>query len=235
MWGFTLKGGTGTCASFVSGNLTQLAYWLLAPEALGPRGAFHWSTWSSLIRQHFSSVIALELMSFLWASDTAAACAICSCFSSPFGFFFCARGTFFLTRASLNGGKCSGVDSAVARDFPKHRSHTWSYFRKWFLFCGGASCTSAVGGLRLYDGCAAAVSAVGQSRPRFSRASWIPGAGVWSLWFWQHFRLCLSLWRCVTARSPDLLKVRGEEEVKVPNLCCFSCYIKDPCAKVVNT
>lgn len=125
--------------------------------SLGPGGAFHWSTWSPLIRQHFSPVIALELMSFQWATDTAAACLLlCFMFSSLslyFPHFLCESASDL---AVCEWGKCASELNQLSSGFPPYP--TWSYFRKWFLFWWGGLCTpSAVVGL--YD----AVKTVGQT------------------------------------------------------------------------
>lgn len=61
--------------------------------ALGPRGAHHWSTWSLLIRQHSSPVIAVELMSFQWGDwETAAARAFVNIFIALHSFYLRASG-----------------------------------------------------------------------------------------------------------------------------------------------
>ncbi len=217
-------------------NLVLLVYWLHAlAVALGPGGAFHWSTWWPLIRQHFSSVIALELMSFQWVTATTATCVfvrVCvgrSSFSSHFSLFLRAA-AFEL--AACEWGERAELDQ-LSSGFPKAALIHLIIFQEVIFFgLGGLSHISCwrtviVWWLRCSE-------AVGQSRPRFSWASWIPGAGAWSLLFWQHFRLYLSLCRCVTVCTPDLQKVRGEEEVKTPDLLRFSCHITDPCAKVAN-
>lgn len=74
-------------------------------------------------------------MSFQWASDTAAACVFVniyprSLFNSPYISYFYGC---FLTWTFVNGSWIS-----CPRDFLKHRSFTWSYFRKWVLFWGVA-------------------------------------------------------------------------------------------------
>lgn len=166
IWAFILKAQTGTCTSFASGKLLLRVCWFRAlGVALGPRRAFHWSTWCPLIRQHFSSVIVLELMSFQRATETTAACANLSVFfiaRSSFSsrltfFFFCARCSFWLGHLCV--GRAHGVESiSCRRGFPKapliyliiFQEVTYYFGRRGWGVC---FCTSAVGGL--YDGCAA--------------------------------------------------------------------------------
>lgn len=106
-------------------------------------------------------------------------------------------------------GKC-GVESAVLGISESTALDHISGSNLIFFWGGGTleeiSCCWTV--IVWWSPCAETVDCC---RPRSSRASWTPG--VWSLLFWQRFRLFLSLYRCVTVFSSDLLKVRRKEEI----------------------
>lgn len=223
-WSFIWKAKTRSHTFFVSTNLMLLIYWALQ-AALGPRGAFHWSTWSPLIRQHFSPVIALELMSFQWATKTAAACVFVNVFialsSFPCVFLtFYAKAAFDLDISEWR--ECAELNQ-LSSGFPKAPLIYLIIFQEVVLFFGVGVCVGGWGPLahQLLSDCDCMMFELQWNswlvRPRFSRASWTQGAGVWSLLFWQHFRLYLSPYPCVTMCSPHLLKVRGEQEVNMSN------------------
>jgi len=159
-------------------------------------------------------------MSFQWATETEAACVGYLWMFSPvaphilhISHFFVvvvvARGAFGLGRLWM------GNWISCPRDFLTHPLTRSIIFQEVFLFVWGWGWVGRGGGV-LHISCCRIVwwsrcsEPVAQSRPRFSRASCSSRAGLWSLLFWQHFRLYPSLSRCVPVCSPDLLKVRGK-------------------------
>lgn len=190
---------------------------ITGPEvALGPRRTFHGSTWCPLIRQHFSSVIVLELVSF--QRQTAAS--RIGLLSPYFGF----APMRLLTWTSVSGGSTRSWLNQLSPGFPYSTAHILDQISGSHLFRGGRE---LAWGVPLHISCLRTVwwlrcsKTVGPSRPHFSRAPWSQGTGVWSLASWQHSRLYASSCRSVPAFSPALLKVRDNEELKCQLSLCF--------------
>lgn len=248
---FILKADTETGTSFASGKLLLRVCWLR-----GARGGFRTSQSVSLKHMVPTHKTTLLLSNCPGTDvipagdrDNSGSCEFVNVFHrSRFIFLPCL--TFFLLflRARcgfwlghLCVGRAHGVDQSISsrRGFPKAPLIYLIIFQEvtyYFWEEGGwgvllhISCWWTVWWLRCSE-------TVGLSRPHFSRAPWIQGTGLWSLVLWQHSRLYLSLCRCVTACSPDLLKVRGDEEVKMLTFFVFflfSSYIKDPCPKSIG-
>lgn len=230
-----MKADTGTRTSFASGKLLLRVCWLR-----GARGGFRTSQSVSLKHMVPTHKTTLLLSNCPGTDvipagdrDNSGSCEFVNVFHrSRFIFLQCL--TFFLLflRARcgfwlghLCVGRAHGVDQSIScrRGFPKAPLIYLIIFQEvtyYFWEEGGwgvllhISCWWTVWWLRCSE-------TVGLSRPHFSRAPWIQGTGLWSLVLWQHSRLYLSLCRCVTACSPDLLKVRGDEEVKMPTFFLF--------------
>lgn len=140
-----------------------------------------------------------------------------------------------VTWTPLNGESAPSWISCP-RDFRKHRSHTWSYFRKSFYFKeeGGVLLFAAhqlLSGLWLYDG-----SRCSQTVEKPVRSTLQPGImnpGSRSLKFvilTALQALCVSLWLCGGVLSTSAEGKTWGWQIYF----AFPAKIKDACAKVLN-